>query len=146
MQFLLIIRTSSEDSIRSAYSTKVAQLVETYAQPAEYARTMSAVLVAAGNAAPKALASRISGTLALCGEQTVQANTATVFSQLLKGQDPLSDAQLLVCCHRLCIVSCCSALASHPGPTGSGSGCLSGWDSVEGICRFSAIVQSCSQK
>lgn len=73
--------------------------METYAQPAEYARTMAAVLVAAGNAAPKALASRMAGTLALCGEQTVQANTATVFSQLLKGQDPLSDAQLLVCSH-----------------------------------------------
>lgn len=98
MQFLLIIRSSSEDSIRAAYSTKVAQLVETYAQPAEYARTMAAVLVAAGNAAPKGLASRIAGTLALCGEQTVQANTASVFSQLLKGQDPLSDAQLLVRC------------------------------------------------
>jgi hypothetical protein len=96
LQFLLIIRSSSEDSIRAAYATKVAQLVETYAQPAEYARTMAAVLVAAGNAAPKALASRMSATLALCGERAVQANTATVFSQLLKGQDPLSDAQLLV--------------------------------------------------
>lgn len=60
---------------------------------------MAAVLVAAGNAAPKALASRISGTLALCGEQAVQANTASVFSQLLKGLDPLSDAQLLVRSH-----------------------------------------------
>jgi hypothetical protein len=96
VQFLLIIRSSSEDSIRAAYSTKVAQLVETYAQPAEYARTMAAVLVAAGNAAPKALAWRMSATLALCGEQAVQANTASVFSKLLQGQEPLSDAQLLV--------------------------------------------------
>lgn len=110
VQFLLIIRSSSEDSIRASYSTKVAQLVETYAQPAEYARTMAAVLVAAGNAAPRALASRISGTLALCGEQTVQANTASVFSQLLKAEDPLSDAQLLVCPH----FTACKAIVRVP--------------------------------
>lgn len=128
MQFLLIIRTSSEDSIRAAYSTKVAQLVETYAQPAEYARTMGAVLVAAGNAAPKALASRISGTLALCGEQTVQANTATVFSQLLKGEDPLSDAQMLVCCHGLFIATYCCIMQQYvavTGPAGSVEDCSS---------------------
>ena len=96
MQFLSIIRSAPEDSIKAAYATKVASLVESYAQPAEYAKTMADVLVAAGNAAPKSLASRIASTLAMCGEAQVQADTAKVFARLLRGPDSLSDAQLLV--------------------------------------------------
>eukprot|EP00892_Ulva_mutabilis_P004364 jgi/Ulvmu1/229/UM001_0233.1 len=95
-QFLSIIRGAPEDSIKAAYATKVASLVEAYAQPAEYARTMADVLIAAGSAAPRALASRIARTLAECGEAEVQADTAKVFARLLRGPDSLSDAQLLV--------------------------------------------------
>lgn len=91
-----IIRGAPEDSIKAAYATKVASLVESYAQPAEYAKTMAGVLVAAGNAAPKSLASRIASTLAVCGEPEVQADTAKVFAKLLRGSEPLSDAQMLV--------------------------------------------------
>lgn len=96
LQFMSIIRGAPEDSIKAAYATKVASLVESYAQPAEYAKTMAAVLVAAGNAAPKSLASRIASTLAVCGEPQVQADTAKVFARMLRGSEPLSDAQMLV--------------------------------------------------
>lgn len=96
LQFMSIIRGAQEDSIKAAYATKVASLVESYAQPAEYAKTMAGVLVAAGNAAPKSLASRIATTLAECGEPQVQADTAKVFARLLRGPEPLSDAQMLV--------------------------------------------------
>lgn len=96
VQFMSIIRDTPEDSVKATYATKVATLVESYAQPAEYATTMASVLVAAGNAAPKSLASRIASTLAVCGESHVQADTAKVFATMLHGADSLSDAQMLV--------------------------------------------------
>jgi len=71
VQFLSIIRSAPEDSIKAAYATKVASLVESYAQPAEYAKTMADVLVAAGNAAPKSLASRIASLRGCCAAQTL---------------------------------------------------------------------------
>jgi hypothetical protein len=95
LQFLQIIRSSSEDLRKAEFTIKVSQLVEAYAQPAEYARLMAEVLAAAGSAAPESLASRIANTLAECGDRQVQADTAVVFARLLR-QESLSDAQILV--------------------------------------------------
>ena len=59
VQFLLIIRSTVDATIKADFARKIARLVETYAQPAEYARTMASVLDAAGPAAPKDLASQV---------------------------------------------------------------------------------------
>jgi hypothetical protein len=44
----------------------------------------------------QALAGQIAGTLALCGEASVQADTAKLFLALLQAREALSETQLLV--------------------------------------------------
>lgn len=96
VQFLRIIRDAVEDDVKAHYALKVFSLVESYASPAEYAKTTASVLAAAGAAAPRSLAGRVATTLALCGEADVQADTARVFLGLLRAPETLSEAQLLV--------------------------------------------------
>jgi hypothetical protein len=97
MQFLIIIKGAVDATVKANFAAKIAHLAETFAEPAEYATTMADVLEAAGPAAPKELANRVSNTVAFCGDATVQADTAGIFLKLLKDGQPLSEAQLLVC-------------------------------------------------
>jgi hypothetical protein len=96
VQFLIIIKSTVEVTVKASFARKIAHLAETFAEPAEYATIMASVLEAAGAAAPKELASQVCSAVAFCGDSTVQADTARIFLNLLKEGLPLSEAQLLV--------------------------------------------------